>query len=159
MLQHLMTYNNYNPNKEYDVIVVGSGPAGATVAKKMTRAGKSVLLLERGMEINWLKQNSVAQGLQLKNCGFSFSKELNFVGIGNAYGGATNVYCGTATEPAYSMFDEVGVDLRADAKELTDEMWVVKAPDHMGNIHLGIINNHYFRFHFHALHHSPYVLY
>ncbi|MEN6474734.1 MAG: GMC oxidoreductase [Syntrophaceae bacterium] len=139
MIKDIMLYNDFDARKEYDVIVVGSGPAGATVAKKMARAGKSVLILERGMEINWIKQNSVAQGLQLKNCGLSFSKEFNFVGIGNAYGGATNVYCGTAVEPAYGMFDEVGVDLRADAKELADEMWVVKAPDNMvgeGNIRL-----------------------
>ncbi len=37
------------------------------------------------------------------------------------------------------MFDEVGVDLRSDTDELTDEMWVTKAPDHMigeGNIRL-----------------------
>ena len=31
-----------------DVIVVGSGPGGATVARELTRAGRDVLLLERG---------------------------------------------------------------------------------------------------------------
>lgn len=139
MFKEIQLYNEYSPNKEYDVIVIGSGPAGATVAKKMARQGKKVLILERGMEINWLKQNHVAMGLQLKNCGFNFSKEFNFVGLGNAYGGATNVYCGNAAEPAYSMFDEVGVDLRADTKELTEEMWVDEMPDELvgeGNLRL-----------------------
>jgi choline dehydrogenase-like flavoprotein len=32
--------------KEYDVIVVGSGAGGATVAREMARRGKSVLILE-----------------------------------------------------------------------------------------------------------------
>ncbi|NLR58296.1 GMC family oxidoreductase [Chitinophaga polysaccharea] len=37
-------------NKEYDVVIVGSGIAGAIVAKTLTQAGKQVLLLEAGLE-------------------------------------------------------------------------------------------------------------
>ena len=33
-----------------DVIVVGSAPGGATVARELTRGGKRVLLLERGQD-------------------------------------------------------------------------------------------------------------
>ncbi len=36
------------PNKKFDVIVVGAGPAGATAAYFMARDGLDVLLLERG---------------------------------------------------------------------------------------------------------------
>ena len=32
----------------YDVIVIGSGPAGGTTAAKLAETGKRVLLLERG---------------------------------------------------------------------------------------------------------------
>jgi choline dehydrogenase-like flavoprotein len=35
---------------EYDVVIVGSGVAGAIIAKTLTRAGKKVLLLEAGLE-------------------------------------------------------------------------------------------------------------
>jgi len=34
--------------KEYDVIVVGSGPGGATVAKELSEQNKKVLILEWG---------------------------------------------------------------------------------------------------------------
>ena len=33
-----------------DVIIVGSGPGGATTARGLARAGKKVLLLERGID-------------------------------------------------------------------------------------------------------------
>lgn len=36
---------------EYDVVVVGGGPAGATAAYDLTRAGRKVLLIERGFRI------------------------------------------------------------------------------------------------------------
>ena len=35
---------------EYDVVVIGSGYGGAVAASRMTRAGQSVFLLERGLE-------------------------------------------------------------------------------------------------------------
>lgn len=37
-------------NSTYDYIVVGAGPAGLIAAQRLTETGKSVLLLERGME-------------------------------------------------------------------------------------------------------------
>jgi len=36
-------------NKTYDVVIVGSGIAGAVMAKTLTQAGKTVLLLEAGL--------------------------------------------------------------------------------------------------------------
>ena len=36
------------PNREVDIIVVGSGPGGATVAKELSNRNKKVLILEWG---------------------------------------------------------------------------------------------------------------
>jgi choline dehydrogenase-like flavoprotein len=35
-------------NQKYDVIIVGTGPGGATTAKELTSRGKKVLMLEWG---------------------------------------------------------------------------------------------------------------
>lgn len=36
----------------YDVIVIGSGPGGATIAREMAKNGKSVLLVKKGITKN-----------------------------------------------------------------------------------------------------------
>ena len=36
------------PSTTYDYVIVGAGPAGITLGDKLSEAGKSVLLIERG---------------------------------------------------------------------------------------------------------------
>ena len=36
--------------RRVDVVIAGSGPGGATTARQLARAGKSVLLLEKGRD-------------------------------------------------------------------------------------------------------------
>src|SRR5215208_2967774 len=42
-------------NKRYDVIIVGSGAGGGTLASQLAPSGKSILILERG---DWLKREA-----------------------------------------------------------------------------------------------------
>ncbi len=46
--------------KSYDVIVVGSGPGGSTLAREMAMAGKSVCLLEKGRDHKWIGNHIMA---------------------------------------------------------------------------------------------------
>ena len=39
--------------EKYDVVVIGGGPAGSTVAKELTEQGKRVLVLEKRKEIGF----------------------------------------------------------------------------------------------------------
>ena len=36
-----------------DVVVVGSGPGGATVARELAKRGRNVIILERGKHHKW----------------------------------------------------------------------------------------------------------
>ncbi len=48
MKDHPLNLSKVSAKKKYDVIVVGSGPAGSVIAHELQLQGKSVLLLERG---------------------------------------------------------------------------------------------------------------
>jgi choline dehydrogenase-like flavoprotein len=43
------------PDNHYDLIVIGSGPGGATLAHRLASGGKRILILERG---DWLKRSA-----------------------------------------------------------------------------------------------------
>ncbi|MGC9324116.1 MAG: GMC family oxidoreductase N-terminal domain-containing protein [Desulfomonilia bacterium] len=115
---------------EYDVIVAGSGPGGATVAREMSRRGHSVLLIERGGNWRFLG-NTLSMAMILKNFGLTLSKELNVVVIPNNFGGASLLSCGCAIPPPKAVFDEVGIDLTDEAEEARAEMNIGVLPDEL----------------------------
>ena len=54
-------------NGNYDIIIIGSGAGGGTLARHLAPSGKSILLLERG---DWLKrepENWSAEEVFVKN--------------------------------------------------------------------------------------------
>jgi len=119
--------------KEYDVIVVGSGPGGATVAREMSRKGKKVLLAERGGNWKWMG-NTLTVAMVMKNCGATVSKDmppLLPIVYGDNYGGTSLVTCGCAVAPPKRVFDKVGVDLSQEAEELKKDLWIHKLPDEL----------------------------
>lgn len=96
--------------KEYDVIVVGSGAGGSTVAREMTSKGKKVLLLERGGRVNMMG-NTLTMALILKHFGLTRSVEKNTVVFADNYGGLSNLTAGCAVAPPKIVFDPAGIDL------------------------------------------------
>ena len=51
------TAQNLRGKDEADYVIVGAGTAGATLASKLARAGKSVILIEAGPDDNWKGKN------------------------------------------------------------------------------------------------------
>ena len=84
-----------------DVVVVGSGPGGATVARELSKNGKRVLVLERGHD----HRNRFYYGTYLGALRYSQRGSLLFTEEGLniiaplMVGGATSMYCGCAAPP------------------------------------------------------------
>ncbi len=107
------------PEKNYDALVVGSGPGGATVARELSMKGKKVLILEWG-------DNEPVHGnlLQTIPRGMTPGRSMLITGQclgmirGITTGGSSLLYCGTAFEPPVDMLKTYGVDISEDVEEI-----------------------------------------
>ena len=93
------------PNQNnIDVIVVGSGPGGATVAREMSLRGKSVLILEWGDNdpvkgtVTQMAPRALVPGKSMLLTG----QALGMV-RGITTGGSSMYYCATAFDPPIDM--------------------------------------------------------
>ena len=112
---------------EFDVIIVGSGTCGATIARELTRHKKRVLILERGPDLA-LQENlrgivaiadEVRVGDQLKT-----TRALTT-------GGSTGLYFAVAMLPSLEMFRSLGIDLSAELAEAKRELPIAQLPDEL----------------------------
>ena len=98
---------------QVDVIVAGSGPGGATVARDLALRGKKVLLLERGIDHRPRSYYGTYLGALLYSDRSSllFTQEgLNIVRP-LMVGGATSMYCGCAAPPPGWLKGKYGIDI------------------------------------------------
>ncbi len=113
-----------------DVIVVGSGPGGATVARELSTTGKSVLLLERGQDY----RPRGYYGTYLGAIRYSDRGSLLFTQEGLnivrplMVGGATSMYCGCAAPAPSWLKERYGVNIEAEVAETMDELQIEPLP-------------------------------
>lgn len=112
----------------YDAIVVGSGPGGATVTRELARAGRRVLLLEKGRERRRLGTYAAALSV-LDRFGFFRSREgLPLLKV-TALGGATVLYSASAAMPPPWLAERYGIDLGPWAEATARELGVATLPE------------------------------
>ena len=113
-----------------DIIVVGSGPGGATLARELARAGKRVLLLERGVDHRPRSYYGTYLGALIYSDRMSllFTEEgLNIVRP-LMVGGATSMYCGCAAPPPVWLKGKYGVDIDVEVSETLEELEIAPLP-------------------------------
>lgn len=115
-----------------DVIVVGSGPGGASVARDLTRRGKDVLILEwgpggpiRGNFLQYLREQLVPGKSLL------FTPDIVGMVRGITTGGSSLFYYATCFPVPFQMLQARGVDIVADIEAARKELPIGPLKDEM----------------------------
>jgi choline dehydrogenase-like flavoprotein len=121
-----------SPKTAFDVIVVGTGPGGAAVARELTLKGKEVLILEWG-DYDPIR-GSVTQAFKqilVPGKSLTVTSELLSVVRGITTGGSTIYYCGTAFAPPVEMLKTYGIDISTEAEEVRSAVPIAELSDEL----------------------------
>ena len=115
-----------------DVVIAGSGPGGATVAREMSRKGKKIIICEAGKYHKWFGYTASTMNI-LEAKGVTFSKEGNWILSAKTAGGGSVIYGGLAFKPPAWLKEKYGIDLKAEVEEVYEQVPVRPLPDtHIG---------------------------
>ena len=117
-------------SQSFDVIVIGSGPGGASVATELSQQGKKVLILEWGsgavIKGNMLQTTEMAL---IPGRGLFFTPELlSLVRVVSMGGSSVGSYA-TAFEPNYEVFRKHGINLKSEVEQVKRELPIAPLSD------------------------------
>lgn len=110
---------------EYDVIVVGSGTSGATLARELAGREQKVLLLERSTNTS---VKETVPGILAVAKEFVVGEQLKGLTV-HAVGGCSTVYFAKCILPTKETFAKLGVDLSRQVRELRTQIPMAELPD------------------------------
>lgn len=117
---------------DVDIVIIGSGPAGATLARQLAKSGQKlrVLLLERGRDWRKSKLYGTYPGAMLYTDKASFLTTTGGLSIIRPLmlGGATSMYCACAADPLPWWHDKYGIDLMPYSRQTRQELAINPLP-------------------------------
>ena len=117
--------------QQYDYIVVGSGPGGATVAKELSRKTKGVLIVEYGPRFTKTGASKVTPIFLDKERRNLKTDGGIWVGRAKVLGGSSYVAMGNAVTPPKKIFKEWGIDLSEELESARKDLRVNPMPAHL----------------------------
>ena len=117
-------------NPKFDVIVVGSGPGGASVARELAKQQQRVLIIEQGRATP-LKGTlgQMASMAAIPGRSVYFNQDASLLVSGITAGGSSTINYATAMTPPMDLFAKYGIDLQAALDELRTEIPMAPLPD------------------------------
>jgi hypothetical protein len=112
-------------DSRFDVIVVGSGTCGATLARELARRQQRVLILEQGA--NRPLKDTIA-GILAVGRVFPVGQGLQAMTAATV-GGSTSLYFSVCELPTPETFASLGVDLSEELAEARRELPIAELPD------------------------------
>ncbi|MFA4835579.1 MAG: GMC family oxidoreductase N-terminal domain-containing protein [Dehalococcoidia bacterium] len=113
-----------------DVVIAGSGPAGATVARELSKKGKKVIVLEKGP---WLRRvGSImlfAKSVEKRGNIRTIEDDGSIIFQAKCVGGGSLAYMGIVGEPHHDTWKKYGVDITQEVKEAREDCRVSNIPD------------------------------
>jgi hypothetical protein len=110
---------------EFDVILVGSGTCGATLARELVKRNQKVLILEQGE--NTPLQDTMSTILAVTR-EYPVGDGLK-AATAATVGGSTGLYFGVCKFPTAETFASMGIDFSAEVAEVKRELPIAELPD------------------------------
>jgi choline dehydrogenase-like flavoprotein len=117
--------------QQYDYIVVGSGPGGATLAKELASQGKRVLIVEYGPRLARTGMLAMRNAYKDESGSQVVSTEGIWIGRPRVLGGASYLAMGNAVTPPTKILREWGIDLEAELASARVDLGVQPMPDRL----------------------------
>ncbi len=107
------------------MVIVGSGPAGATVARELANGGREVALIDKGRWHRWPIGRFASIGTVTK---LVRSKQGGIMGRAITAGGSSVVFNGNAYEPPNWLTSKFGIDISSETEETRKELNIKALP-------------------------------